>query len=241
MIARVQLELAPGLNLTLNDQLLFLIAFILLVIGFALAFAGRSVWKHVMSFIGAIVGGLLGFAFGSALSNSNILVGFIVGILGAFIGSAVFIFLARVGISALAGILAYLVVASLAGHIAGLVAGVIVFVATFIYAEVAIGVVTAVAGGLLAGYALMMLGVSSTLSVVAMLAIMVFGGTLQLTVLKEESDRKRMARTIARPSTVMSPPTPPPVAGRTCKKCGGPLEYIPEYNRYYCYPCQKYE
>ena len=25
------------------------------------------------------------------------------------------------------------------------------------------------------------------------------------------------------------------------RACGGPLEYVPEYNRYYCHMCQRYE
>lgn len=254
MIASVQVELAPGLNFTLSDQLLLLIALVLLLVGFGLAFAGRVVWRHVMSFIGGIVGGLLGFTFGSALGGS-MLVGFIVGFLGAMIGSSVFIFLARVGISALAGVLGFIVltsvlpslisgVSSSSLNLAALVIGVIIFVITFVYAEVAIGVVTAVAGGLLCGFALILLGVDMTLSVLALLAIMVFGAALQLTALKEESDQKRMSRTIAHPSVVasaMSPPAAPAMPGRMCPRCGAQMDYIPEYNRYYCMSCQKYE
>jgi Na+-transporting methylmalonyl-CoA/oxaloacetate decarboxylase gamma subunit len=254
MMARVQLELVPGVSFTLSDQLLMAIAVVLLLIGLALAFAGRSVWRHVMSFIGGIVGGLLGFTFGSALGGS-FLVGFIAGFVGAMIGSSVFIFLARLGISALAGVLGFLVVTSLLPsvisgasssslNLAALVIGLIVFVVTFVYAEVAIGVVTAIAGGLLAGFALILLGVSMTLSVLALLAIIVFGAALQLTVLKEESERKKMSRTIAHPSVVasaVSPPVAPAMPGRTCPRCGGQLDYIPEYNRYYCLSCQKYE
>jgi len=239
----MQQELLPGLEFTLNDQLLMLFAVILLVIGLALAFAGRAVWKRVMSFIGAIVGGLLGFAFGQAVSN-NILIAFVVGALGAIVGSAVFIFLARVGISALAGVLAFLVLAGFVNVVIALVAGFVVFVITFVYAEVAIGIVTAIAGGLLTGFALMMLGVDSTLAIVAMLVIIVLGATLQMSLLKEQADGKRM-RAAARASPVaaaaMTAPAAPPMPGRTCPKCGGPAEYIPEYNRYYCFRCQHYE
>jgi hypothetical protein len=254
MIARVQVELVPGLSFTLSDQLLLLIALALLLVGLALALAGRAVWRHVMSFIGGVVGGLLGFTFGSALGG-GILVGFIVGFIGAMIGSSVFIFLARVGISALAGVLGFIVMTSvLPSLISGvsssslnavaLVIGLIIFVVTFVYAEVAIGIVTAIAGGLLAGFALILLGVSMTTSILALLAIIVFGAVLQLTALKEESDMKRMSRTIAHPSVVasaVSPPAAPAMPGRTCPRCGGQLEYIPEYNRYFCFSCQKYE
>ena len=254
MIARVQVELVPGLSFTLNDQLLMMIAVVLLLVGLALAFFGRVVWRHVMSLIGGVIGGLLGFTFGSALGG-GMLVGFVVGFLGAMIGSAVFIFLARVGISALAGVLAFIVmtsflptlisgVSSSSLNAVALVIGLVVFVITFVYAEVAIGIVTAIAGGLLAGFALILLGVDMTLSVLALLAIMVFGAALQLTVLKEESESKRMARTIAHPSVVASavtPPVAPAMPGRMCPRCGRQLDYIPEYNRYYCLSCQKYE
>lgn len=254
MMARVKLELVPGLSFTLSDQLLMLIAVVLLLVGLALAFFGRVVWRHVMSFVGGVVGGLLGFTFGSALGGS-MLVGFIIGFLGAMIGSAVFIFLARVGISALAGVLGFIVMTSLLPTVisgvststldaAALVIGLVVFVITFVYAEVTIGIVTAIAGGLLAGFAMILLGVDMTLSVLALLAIIVFGAALQLTVLKEETENRRMSRTIAHPSVVasaVSPPVAPAMPGRTCPRCGGQLDYIPEYNRYYCLSCQKYE
>lgn len=36
------------------------------------------------------------------------------------------------------------------------------------------------------------------------------------------------------------PPPPPPNAGRFCANCGRPLEFIQQYNRWYCHTCQKY-
>ncbi|HUX99801.1 MAG TPA: hypothetical protein VMV49_09625 [Candidatus Deferrimicrobium sp.] len=33
-----------------------------------------------------------------------------------------------------------------------------------------------------------------------------------------------------------TPESPPPF----CSKCGKPTTFIPQYNRYYCYPCEKY-
>jgi hypothetical protein len=35
-------------------------------------------------------------------------------------------------------------------------------------------------------------------------------------------------------------PTPPPVKLQTCPTCGGKLDYIEEYKRFYCYICEKY-
>ena len=231
-----------GLDLAENEQLLMLIALVLMLLGLALAFVGRRVWKHVMSFIGAVIGGLLGFLFGVAIGGW--IVGFIGGIVGSMIGGAVFVFLARLGISAVAAILALVVVAGGTGsEIAGLLVGLIVFVATFIYAETAVGIVTAIAGGLLFGFGMFLLDMSMTLIVLAVLALAVFGGAFQMSVLKDERERAR-AHHAAHHHVVASavnPPQAPPMPGRMCQKCGGQLSYIPEYNRYYCYHCQRYE
>jgi len=222
------------------QDLIFLIALVLLFVGLFLAFAGRRVWKHVMSFIGAVIGGLLGFAFGAAVGGW--LVGFIVGMLGAMVGSAVFIFLARVGLGVVAGLLAFIVVGALVENaLLALVVGAIVFGLTFAYSEVAIGIVTAVVGGLLVGIGMLWMGIEMLLVVVAMFGTIVFGAAFQMTALKDEADRRR---TVAGPSVAAaatSPPAPPPMPGRTCPRCGGPLSYIPEYNRYYCRRCQRYE
>jgi len=37
-----------------------------------------------------------------------------------------------------------------------------------------------------------------------------------------------------------SPPPPPPSGTSTCPTCGGPLTYVQQYQRWYCYKCQKY-
>ena len=36
-----------------------------------------------------------------------------------------------------------------------------------------------------------------------------------------------------------APQQPAPAAG-VCPTCGGPLTFVPQYNRNYCYKCQKY-
>src|SRR5512137_572927 len=102
MIVRAQQELF-GIDLSSNKELLLLFSVLLILIGLALGFMGRRVWKQTMSFIGAIFGGVLGFALGSAVGG--IIIGLIVGALGAFVGSALFVFIARVGIGVLGGIL----------------------------------------------------------------------------------------------------------------------------------------
>jgi len=36
------------------------------------------------------------------------------------------------------------------------------------------------------------------------------------------------------------PPPPPPPGTATCPTCGGPLTYIQQYQKWYCYKCEKY-
>jgi MFS family permease len=243
MIARAQQSLL-GYDLGTNEELLLLVALVFLFIGLILAFAGRKVWKHVMSLIGAVIGGLLGFTIGTAVGG--VLIGFITGILGSMVGSAVFIFLARLGIGVVAGLLTFIVVAEVTGSsVLALVAAVIAFAFTFAYIEVAIGIVTAVVGGLLVGIGLLWLDMEMLVAVLVLMAVMVFGAAFQMTALKEEVDRKRRVSAIGYSGSVaaaaVAPPEPPPVPVRTCVRCGGQLSYIPEYNQYYCHKCQRYE
>jgi len=37
-----------------------------------------------------------------------------------------------------------------------------------------------------------------------------------------------------------APPPPPPPGAATCPTCGGPLTYVEQYQRWYCYKCKKY-
>jgi len=243
MIVRAQQTLL-GYDLGTNEELLLIVALVFLFIGLILAFAGRKVWKHVMSLIGAVIGGLLGFTIGTAVGG--VLIGFITGILGSMVGSAVFIFLARLGIGVVAGLLTFIVVAEVTGSsVLALVAAVIAFAFTFAYIEVAIGIVTAVVGGLLVGIGLLWLDMEMLVAVLVLMAVMVFGAAFQMTALKEEVDRKRRVSAIGYSGSVaaaaVAPPEPPPVPVRTCVRCGGQLSYIPEYNQYYCHKCQRYE
>lgn len=231
-----------GLDMSGMDEVLVLISILLIFIGLFLAFAGRKVWKHVMSFVGAIVGGLIGFAIGVAVGGW--IMGFIVGMLASIVGSTLFIFLARVGIGVVAGVLSFLVVAMLTGSaLAALVAGGIAFVVTVAFIETAMGIVTAVVGGLLVGLGLLWLDLEMIIVVIGLLAISVFGAAFQMTALRDEEARKRAVRAASRSpvAAAMAPPEPPPMPGRVCPRCGRELTYIPEYNRYYCFKCQRYE
>ncbi|UCH88041.1 MAG: hypothetical protein JSV49_07160 [Thermoplasmata archaeon] len=37
-----------------------------------------------------------------------------------------------------------------------------------------------------------------------------------------------------------APAPPPPQGGQTCKSCNGPLTFVQQYQKWYCYTCQKY-
>ena len=218
-----------------------LISVLLLGIGLAVAFAGRVVWKHVMSFIGATIGGIFGFVLGTAVGG--VLVGLVAGILGAMVGSALFVFLAKVGLGAVAGVFAYVLgFAFTDSQVAGLVLAVIAFALTIAFIETAIGIVTAIIGGLLAGIGLLWLDRFDMFDVViGIIAIVVFGAAVQLSGLKEEERKKRAHTGGTVVASTVAAPVAPPLPGRFCPRCSGQMRYVPQYNRYYCDRCQRYE
>lgn len=227
----------PGFEGTTSDEVSILIFVVMMVVGLVIAFAGRVVWRHLMSFIGAVIGGLFGFVLGTAVGGP--LVGLFVSLLCAVIGGFVFVFLAEIGLGVVAGLFTYFVAdAVFAEEILALVLAGVALVVTIVFIEQALGIVTALIGGLLVGLALIWLDwLDMTLVVVIMLATIVFGSSFQLMAIRNSD---RAVATAADPG-VTGPPAPPPVSGRSCPNCGGPLEYVPEYNRYYCHRCQRYE
>ena len=224
-----------GLESSTSPEIVLLIAFAIMLVGVVLAFAGRLVWRNVMSFVGAILGGIFGFTFGTAIGGP--IIGLVVGILGAMIGGTVFMFLMEIGLGVVAGLLAYLVASIVFDSmLIGLVFAAIAFVITIVFVEQAISVVTAIVGGLLVGIAMLWMELFDMMIVVLiMFAIMVFGAAAQITMHRDEQRRKNAMLAAG------AAPMAPAAVGRTCPKCGGPLTYIPEYNRYYCYKCQRYE
>lgn len=220
----------------LSGDLGILIYLLILIIGFLLAFAGRIVWRHLMSFIGAMIGGLFGFVLGTAVGG--VLMGLVVSMLCAVVGSFVFMFLAEIGLGVVAGLFTYFVVYGLTEDvIIALVCAGIALGMTIVFIEQALGVVTAVIGGLLVGIGLIWLDYfDTTLVVVMILGVIVFGAAIQLAAIRDQPTGSMQTR-----SAGASPPAAPTAPGRACPSCGGPLEYVPEYNRYYCYRCQRYE
>lgn len=233
-----------GYDLSVNSEVLAIVALLLVVVGLFLAFMGRRAWRHVMAFIGAVVGGLIGFAIGTAIGGW--MVGLIVSVLAAMVGSALFVFVANVAIGLTAGMLAFIVVGALTGNtLFGLAAGLVAFVVTIAFIETAIGVVTAAVGGLLVGIGVMWFGFEMLVVVVAMLGSMVLGGAFQMFALREEAELRARARRVGSESSVamgaVAAPAPPPVPERSCARCGAQMTYIPEYNRYFCQKCGRYD
>ena len=233
-----------GLGIEIDSTWMTIIALVLIVVGLATAFFGRRVWKEVMSFAGAVIGGVVGYTIGASLGDP--IMGLIVATLASIIGAGVMVFLAKVGLGAIAGLLAFIVVSGVFGNaLVGLIAAVVAFALTLAYIEAAIGVVTAIVGGLLVGIGALWLELDMLLVVVAMLAVMVFGGAFQMVALKEEGERKRRMRAlgVAGPvaAAAVSPPVAPRIPGRPCPRCDAEMKYMAEYNRYYCLRCQQYE
>lgn len=223
----------PGFEENASPELLVLIALVVLCLGFVLALAGRIAWKHVMSFIGGTLGAIFGFVFGTAVGGW--LVGLVVSMLGAIIGSALFVFLSNVALGSVAALLTYVISSIVIDNVmVGLILAFVAFAVTLAFIEQAIGVVTAVIGGLLVGLGLLWLDVTDmTVVVVVMFGTMVLGAAFQLSVISDQ----RAVRAAVGPVA----PSAPPMPGRACPRCGGALTYVPEYNRYYCHSCQEYE
>ncbi len=224
-----------GLESNTSPEIALLIAFAIMLVGVVLALAGRLVWRHVMSFIGGILGFLFGFTYGTAVGGP--IIGLVVGFLGAMIGSAVFVFLMQVGLGVVAGLLAYIVSSTVFDSMfIGIVFAGVAFVVTIVFVEQAIGVVTAIIGGLLVGIGMLWMELFDMMVIVLiMFAIMVFGAAVQITMHRDEQRRKNAMMMAA------AAPAAPAAMGRACPKCGGSLTFIPEYNRHYCYKCQRYE
>ena len=228
-----------GLEDGISSDVQVLIYLLIILIGLLIAFAGRVVWRHLMSFIGAMIGGILGFVIGTIVGG--LLVGLFASMLCAVIGSFVFIFLAEIGLGVVAGLFTYFVTIGLVeSDILALILAAVAFGLTVIFIEQALSVVTAVVGGLLVGLGTLWLDwFDMTIVVAMMLAVIVFGAAVQLTAIKDR-DEERGRRAVG-PAAATAVPAAPPTSVRACPACGGPLEYVPEYNRYYCYRCQRYE
>ena len=223
----------------ISSDVQVLIYLLIILIGLVVAFAGRVVWRHLMSFIGAMIGGIFGFVIGTIVGG--LLIGLFLSMLCAVIGSFVFIFLAEIGLGVVAGLFTYFVTTGLVdSEILALILAAVAFGLTVVFIEQALGVVTAVVGGLLVGLGALWLDwFDMTMVVALMLAVIIFGAAVQLTAIKDRDDERRR-RAVGLTAAASSPATPA-TAVRSCSACGGPLEYIPEYNRYYCYRCQRYE
>lgn len=200
----------PGL--TIDPQIAYIVAAILIVTGLALAFKGHSLWSTVMSMIGALLGAAVGFLFGGALGGT--VAGLILAMVGAIIGSILFTKLVKVALAFLVGFLAAAVVyGALGGQarftqgqmdaalIGALLVLIVVFAISYYFIDDIIGIVTAAIGGLLLGVGLYILDAGPLTAGLAGLGVFVLGAIVQTASIK----RKRQARA----GVAASPPPPP--------------------------------
>lgn len=176
----------------------------LLVVSLVLAFAGRTVVKViafvVVGIIGASVGGTLAAQFLAGSGTLGTLLGVVLGfVIGGLIGVA----LVALGIGLATGYGAYLLTATfVSGTLIPLIVGVIFFVVGLALYGRILGLVTALAGGLLFFDVLTMYGFSPLLSMVLAAAVAVAGVWVQ-----EDLGRKKV---------------PPPTASQQGGQQSGP-------------------
>jgi hypothetical protein len=201
----------PGL--TIDPQIAYIVATILIVTGLALAFKGHGLWSTVMSMIGALLGAAVGFLFGAALGGT--IPGIVLAMVGAIIGSILFTKLVKVALAFLVGFLAAAVVYGALGGQARFTEGqmdaalvgallvlIVVFAISYYFIDDIIGIVTAAIGGLLLAVGLYILDAGTVTAALAGLGVFILGAFVQTAAIK----RKRQARA----GVAAAPPPPPP-------------------------------
>jgi len=201
----------PGL--TIDPQIAYIVAAILIITGLALAFKGHGLWSTVMSLIGALLGAAVGFLFGAALGGT--IAGLILAMVGAIIGSILFTKLVKVALAFLVGFLAAAVVyGALGGQarftegqmdaalIGALLVLIVVFAIAYYFIDDIIGIVTAAIGGLLLAVGLYILDAGTVTAALAGLGVFILGAIVQTATIK----RKRRAKA----GVAAAPPPPPP-------------------------------
>ena len=174
----------------------------LLAVSLLLAFAGRAIVKViaflVVGLVGAAVGATLVVQFLPTYGTLGTLLGLLIGfVAGGLIGVA----LVAVGIGLATGYAAYLLTTSfVSGTTIPLVVGIVFFIVGLALYGRILGLVTALAGGLLLFDVLTMYGLGSTLSIVLAALVALAGVYVQ-----EGMGKKRMA----------APPTAPQSGGQS--------------------------
>jgi hypothetical protein len=157
-------QLAPLLNTVPAWALLLS----MLAVSLVLVFAGRTVVKViaflVVGLVGASIGGMLAAQYLVGSGTLGTLLGVL---LGFFIGGLIGVVLVAVGIGLAFGYAAYLLTTTLVtGTMIPLIAGFVFFIVGLALYNKVLGVVTALAGGLLFFDVLTLYGLGSTLAVV---------------------------------------------------------------------------
>jgi len=199
----------------LSHEAVLIISIVALAIGLFLAFLGRLVWKPLMSIIGGFIGATLGFVIGLMLGGE--IVGLIVAVIGGIIGARLFAAIVEFALAALAGIVAFGLLAIGTGiPILAAVAGIVVFVLCFKFRDKVVGVLMAVVGSLIAGVGLMGLDFGLYLSAIVALVVMIAGSVVQTFIIKGKRAQG---------------------PARRCPSCGSAMVNDRDTNLWYCPNC----
>lgn len=166
-------QLAPFLSIVPEWALLLAT----LVVSLALIFAGRKVVKLfaflVVGIIGASIGGAMVAQYLAGSGSLGVLLGVIVGF---FIGGLLGVVLVAVGIGVAVGYAAYLLTAEfVSGTTIPLIVGLIFFIIGVAFYGRILGVVTAIAGGLLFFDVILIYGFGPILSTIFAAALTIVG------------------------------------------------------------------
>lgn len=137
---------------------------LLLLLGLVLAFAGRWVFESLMSFLGALIGAVIGFQLGYYTFGWGCFGGLILCVIGALVGGLIFHYIVEFAIALFCGLLAGVVVFAVLGSgqytiFITLIVIIVVGVLSWYFIREIIGVVTALMGGMISGYALLQLDI----------------------------------------------------------------------------------
>lgn len=166
-------QLAPFLNIVPAWALLL----VMLLVSLALIFAGRKVVKLlaflVVGVIGASIGGTMVAQYLAGSGSLGVLLGMLVGF---FIGGLLGIVLVAVGVGLAIGYAAYLLTAGfVSGTTIPLIVGLVFFIIGVVFYGRILGVVTAIAGGLLFFDVILIYGFGPILSTILAAALTLAG------------------------------------------------------------------
>lgn len=167
----------------------YILAWILLIIGVALAVFGVAIWDMLLSAFGGMLGWMIGFGIGISYfgygSWTGIILAIVIGIIGSIIMAAIFEFLVEAALSLLAGILVAGMVYVATGEIMyAAIVCIVVTVVAYLLIEHVVAIVTAFIGAILAAMAIWYLW-GANLAILSFILLFIFGAMIQHYMLDE--------------------------------------------------------